>query len=75
MDEYFHALGLDFVVDVSGPPDSPKDSSPYAQHLQKLGLLEALSADIHQRFVEWEFEPRASVPLEESWLSPSGKLP
>ncbi len=58
---YHRALGLDYVVDVSGPPDSAKDGSPYAQHLQKLGLLDTLAADIHKRLVEWEFEPRASV--------------
>jgi arylsulfatase A-like enzyme len=60
-ENYYRALGLDFVVDVSGPPDSPRDNSPYAQHLQKLGLLDAVAADLHQRYVEWEFAPRASV--------------
>ena len=66
-DDYHRALGLDFVIDVSGPPDSPRDRGPYAQHLQKLGLLEALAADIHQRFVQWEFEPRASVVKTEDY--------
>ncbi len=60
-EDYHRALGLDFVVDVSGPPESARDGNAYTQHLRKLGLLDALAADIHRRFVDWEFEPRASV--------------
>lgn len=67
IDDYHRALGLDFVVDVSGPPDSPKDNNPYAQHLQKLGLLDAVAADMKQRYVQWEFEPRASVVKTENY--------
>ena len=67
IDDYYGALGLDHVVDVSGPPDSAKDRSPYAQHLKKLGLLEAVAADIHGRLVKGEFEPRASLVKVEDY--------
>ncbi|MDZ4849873.1 MAG: sulfatase-like hydrolase/transferase [Pirellulaceae bacterium] len=59
--DYFRALGLDFVLDVSGPVDSPKDNNPYAQYLRNLGLLDAVATDLHDRYVKWEFEPRASI--------------
>jgi arylsulfatase A-like enzyme len=66
-ENYFRALGLDFVLDVPGPVDSPKDRGPYAQYLQKLGLLESVGADLHRRYVEWEFEPRASLVKPEDY--------
>ncbi|MCX6910553.1 MAG: sulfatase-like hydrolase/transferase [Verrucomicrobia bacterium] len=65
--DYHRALGLDCVVDVSGPPDSAKDDSPYAQHLKKLGLLDAVAADLHERYVKDEFEPRASLVKTEDY--------
>jgi arylsulfatase A-like enzyme len=49
------------VVDVSGPTDSPTDRGPYAGYLRERGLLEKAAADLHERYVTWEFEPRASV--------------
>ena len=67
VDDYQHALGLDFVLDVSGPVDSPKDRNPYAQYLQKLGLLDAVAADLHERYLNWEFEPRASLVKPEDY--------
>jgi arylsulfatase A-like enzyme len=60
-EDYRRALGLDRVVDVSGPPDSANDRSPYADHLKKLGLLDAVAADLKERYVKGEFEPRASL--------------
>lgn len=67
VDDYQHALGLDFVLDVSGPVDSPKDRNPYAQYLEKLGLLDAVAADLHERYLNWEFEPRASLVKPEDY--------
>ncbi|MBI5686857.1 MAG: sulfatase-like hydrolase/transferase [Verrucomicrobia bacterium] len=65
--DYHRALGLDCVVDVSGPPDSVKDDSPYAQHLKKLGLLEAVATDLRGRYVKDESEARASVVKPEDY--------
>ena len=65
--DYHRALGLDCVMDVSGPPDSAKDDSPYAQHLKKLGLLDAVAANMHGRYVKDEFEPRASLVKTEDY--------
>jgi len=59
--DYHRALGLDHVVDVSGPPDSADDRGVYARYLRERGLLEKVAADLHERYVTWEFEPRASV--------------
>jgi arylsulfatase A-like enzyme len=67
MGEYFKALGLDHVLDSSGPADSDRDNSPYAQHLRKLGLLEPVAADLKKRYLEWEFEPRASLVKTEDY--------
>jgi len=67
MAEFHRALGLDHVVDVSGPPDSDRARDPYAQHLRQLGVLEALASDMRQRYVKWEFEPRASVVKTEDY--------
>jgi choline-sulfatase len=49
------------VVDVSGPPDSPNDRGPYGRYLRERDLLNGVAADLHERYVTWEFEPRASV--------------
>ncbi|TDU66178.1 arylsulfatase A-like enzyme [Prosthecobacter fusiformis] len=65
--EYQTALGLDHVVDVPGPPDSATDRSAYGQYLKKLGLLDAVAKDLHDRYVKWEFEPRASVVKPEDY--------
>ncbi len=65
--DYNKALGLDFVLDVSGPPDSPADSSPYARYLDQKGLLKDVAKDLHDRYINWEFEPRASVVQPEDY--------
>lgn len=65
MEDYYRAMGLDETLDISGPPDDPKARGPYARHLREQGLLEKLGTDMHDRYVKWEFEPRASVvPVE-----------
>ncbi|SKA96759.1 choline-sulfatase [Prosthecobacter debontii] len=61
LEDYYQALGLDVVVDVSGPPDSADARGAYARHLRQKGLLEQVAKDLHDRYVKWEFEPRASV--------------
>ena len=48
-------------MDVSGPPDSDNDRSPYAAFLKERGLLGTVANDIRRRLVTGEFEPRASV--------------
>jgi arylsulfatase A-like enzyme len=65
--DYYRALGLDYVMDVSGPVDSPRDANPYSQYLKKLGLLDAVAADMRDRYVKWEFEPRASLVKPEDY--------
>lgn len=57
---YNEALGLDFVVNVSGPP-SAEGNDAYCRHLAERGLLKKVAGDIRERLVKWEFEPRASV--------------
>ena len=65
IENYYHALGLDYVFDVSGPPDSPTDRSPYGAYLRNLGLLDQVAEDMHERYVKWEFQPKTSlVPPE-----------
>lgn len=59
-EEYYRALGLDRAIDISGPPDSERGNDPYRQHLRELGLLGAVASDLRRRYLEWEFEPRAS---------------
>ena len=61
IEEYHRALGLDYVFDVSGPPDSATDRSPYGAYLRKLGLLDQVAEDMHERYVKWEFQPKASL--------------
>jgi arylsulfatase A-like enzyme len=60
-EDYFVALGLDKVIDVSGPPDSDKGNSAYNKHLRDKGLLKLVADDIKQRLLSGEFEPRPSV--------------
>lgn len=67
VEAYYAALGVDHVSDIAGPADSPKDRSLYAQHLRKLGLLETVAADLEKRYVQWEFEPRASLVKVEDY--------
>lgn len=67
LEEYHRAMGLDFVVDVAGPVDSPQAKDPYAQYLRQLGLLDRVAADLQKRYLEWEFEPRASVVKPEDY--------
>jgi len=67
VEDYQKALGLDEVVDVSGPVDSVTDKNPYALYLKKLGTLEAVAKDLHDRYVNWEFEPRASLVKPEDY--------
>lgn len=61
LEEYHRALGLDVVVNVSGPPDSAQDRSVYSRYLAERGLLDGVAADLHRRYVNGEYEPRASV--------------
>ena len=65
--DYYTALGLDRVVDIPGPPDSEREGNPYTQHLKKLGVLGAVASDLRQRYVKWEFEPRASLVKPEDY--------
>lgn len=64
---FFKALGLDRVEDISGPPDSDRGRDAYSEHLRKLGLLEAVGKDLHDRYVSGEFEPRASLVKPENY--------
>ncbi|WP_395753017.1 sulfatase [Prosthecobacter sp.] len=65
LEDYHRALGLDYVFDVSGPVDSVTERNPYAEYLRKLGLLEKVAEEMHDRYVKWEFQPKASlVPPE-----------
>ena len=64
---FFKALGLDHVADIPGPPDSTNGRDPYSQHLQKLGLLQAVADDLRGRYVKGEFAPRASVVKTEDY--------
>lgn len=65
--DYYKALGVDFVMNGSGPPDSAEDKSLYADHLRKLGLLKAVASDSRQRYVKWQYEPRPSVVQPEDY--------
>ena len=67
IEDYHRALGLDHVLDVSGPADSPAERGPYARHLKTLGLLGPVAADLHERYLQWEFEPRASLVKPEDY--------
>jgi arylsulfatase A-like enzyme len=67
IDGYFKALGLDRVIDISGPTDSVKDNNPYSEHLRQLGLLDAVASDLHNRYLQWEYEPRASLTKVEDY--------
>jgi len=67
VDDYHRALGLDYVLDVSGPVDSPSDRNPYAEYLRKLGLLDAVAADLRQRYLNDEYQPRASLVQPEDY--------
>jgi arylsulfatase A-like enzyme len=60
-------LGVDFVLSGSGPVDSPADDSPYARHLKSIGMLDAVAADMHGRFVKSQYEPRASLVKPEDY--------
>lgn len=65
IEDYHRALGLDYVFDVSGPVDSVTEKNPYAEYLRKLGLLEQVAEEMHDRYVKWEFQPKPSlVPPE-----------
>ena len=67
MDEYYRALGLDFTVSGNGPVDNPADDSAYAQYLKKLGVLDAVAADMRARYVKSQYEPRASLVNPEDY--------
>lgn len=64
---YYEALGLDQVIDISGPPDSENGRGPYSQRMREMGLLGALASDLKQRYLNWEFEPRVSVVKPEDY--------
>ena len=61
VDDYHRSLGLDFVIDVGGPPDHAKARDPYAEHLRALGLLDAVAGDMRSRYLANQYEPHASV--------------
>lgn len=43
--------------------DSPSDRGPYGKYLRELGLIETVAKDLHDRYIQNEFEPRiSSVP-------------
>ncbi|MCX7886603.1 MAG: sulfatase-like hydrolase/transferase [Verrucomicrobiae bacterium] len=65
--DYYHALGLDHVLNSSGPVDSPKARGPYADHLRKLGLLESVAADMRARYLKSQYEPRPSLVKPEDY--------
>ncbi len=67
VDDYEKALGLDYVVNISGPPSSPNEHNPYAEYLESRGLLKTVAEDLRERYVKWEFEPRASVVAPEDY--------
>jgi len=67
LDDYHRAMGLDYVMDVSGPVDSATAQNAYAEHLRQLGVLDAVAADLHQRYLNWEYEPRASLIKPEDY--------
>jgi arylsulfatase A-like enzyme len=66
-EDYHRALGLDHVLDVPGPVDSPSERNAYAQHLKQRGLLDAVAADLRDRYVNGQFEPRASLASVEDY--------
>ncbi|HYF38000.1 MAG TPA: sulfatase-like hydrolase/transferase, partial [Prosthecobacter sp.] len=65
--DYYRALGLDHVLSGAGPIDSPKDRSDYALHLKKLGLLDAVAADMRERYVKSQYAPRPSLVKPEDY--------
>lgn len=67
LNDFYAELGLDHVVDVSGPPESNRGSGPYIKHLRERGLLDAVAKDMHERYVKGEFRPRASVVNPEDY--------
>lgn len=64
---YYEALGLDRVIDISGPPDSENANDVYSQRMRELDLLSALASDVKRRYMNWEYEPRASVVKPEDY--------
>lgn len=63
---FFKALGIDHIADISGPPDSNRGRDPYSQHLRQRGLLDAVSEDLHARYLSGEFAPSPSkAPAED----------
>jgi len=65
--DYYQALGLDYVLNCSGPVDSPKERSPYADQLRKLGLLDAVAKDMRERYLKSQYEPRPSLVKTEDY--------
>ena len=61
IDDYHRALGLDYVVDVSGPPSADGGGDAYSRYLRERGSLKKVADDLRERYLKWEFEPRASV--------------
>ncbi len=64
---FFKALGIDHVVDISGPPDSNRGRDPYVEHLRQRGLLDAVAEDMHKRYLSGEFDPRPSKASVEDY--------
>ncbi|MEN3943690.1 sulfatase-like hydrolase/transferase [Prosthecobacter sp. SYSU 5D2] len=59
-EDYHKALGLDHVMDVSGPPSSAADKGPYGKYLKELGLLKTVAEDMHERYVRFQYLPKAN---------------
>lgn len=67
LDEFFSALSLDQVADISGPPDSEQGSNPYVKYLRDRGLLKTVADDLHGRYLKDQYEARASVVSPEDY--------
>lgn len=61
VDDYHRAVGLDHVIDVSGPPSAAGGGDPYSRYLRERGLLKSVAEDLRERYLSGEFEPRVSV--------------
>ncbi|HEX3869713.1 MAG TPA: sulfatase-like hydrolase/transferase, partial [Pirellulales bacterium] len=67
LDDYHRAMGLDIVTAVNGPPDSSDSHDPYCNYLRGKGLLDSVAKDIHDRYLNDQYEPRASVAGPEDY--------
>ncbi|MFZ5832536.1 MAG: sulfatase [Planctomycetota bacterium] len=61
LDEYYAALGLDFVDELPSPFSTPGATGPYVEHLRKIGRLDAYRRDMSQRVEQGQYLPRPSA--------------